>query len=99
MALLTYEAVLVVSTHPPITCHVDKKRERGRSYASVVVKCLLRSKFTKSAKLMPRSHQTFRSVLAVKLLGIMPKMPTDGVGTARCDRPLTRNGVGLCEGL
>ena len=51
---------------------------------------------------MPRSHQIFRSVLAVKLLGIMfrnrwwpttfsllqPEMPTDGVGTAQCDRPL-----------
>ena len=49
-------------------------------------------KFQTSEKLMSRSHQTFRSVLAVKLLGIMlrnrwwpttflPEMPTDGIGT------------------
>ena len=54
--------------------------------------------------LMPRSHETFRSVLTVKLLGIMlgnrrwpttfltitAQMPTDGLGTAPCDQPSTR---------
>ena len=54
---------------------------------------------------MPQSHQTFRSIQAVKLLGIMsrnrwwpiifstitPEMSIDGVGTAWCDRPLKLN--------
>ena len=55
---------------------------------------------------MPRSHQTFRPVLAVNLLGdyveeymfgpplftlvVQPKMPKDGVRTDRCDQPLSK---------
>ena len=53
--------------------------------------------------LMPWSHQTFRPVPTVKLLGIMfridvgpplftllqPEMPTDGARSCRCDQPLS----------
>ena len=60
-------------------------------------------------RFMPRSHQAFRSVLAMKLLGIMlrigdgqplfsllpSKMPTDGVETAQGDRPLRASSVHL----
>ena len=57
--------------------------------------------------MMPQSHQNFRAVLIMKLLGdaspplftlLQPEMPTDGTTCGQYDRPLSlRNSYGHCN--